>query len=69
VAARDVQLELPETGVCSSSNAADTVQAEAGCCGAEPSAKRGLATGIQGGLLSLPLVTLGAASSSDGCCG
>ncbi|MFI6801699.1 FAD-dependent oxidoreductase [Streptosporangium canum] len=59
-AARDVQLELPETGVCSS----NLVQAQ--------EQRVGLATGISGGLLSapLPLVTVGAsAESGGGCCG
>ncbi len=67
-AARDVQLELPETGVCSSSPAEAGAQAtEAGCCGSSPSTgSRGLASGIGGGLL-LPLVTLGATSDSS-CC-
>jgi thioredoxin reductase len=68
-AARDVRLELPETGVCSSS-AALGQDAGAACCGAPSAApaeaKRGLATGIEGGLLTLPLVS---ASSGDGCCG
>ncbi|GIH03661.1 flavoprotein [Rhizocola hellebori] len=64
-AARNVQLELPETGVCSTN--ADT--AESSCCGPTPDVKRGLATGVQGGLISLPLVTIGGpASSGDGCC-
>ncbi|MET9240946.1 FAD-dependent oxidoreductase [Nonomuraea sp. NPDC003709] len=55
-AARDVQLDLPETGVCSSSLAEAQEQ------------RVGLATGISGGLLStpLPLVTV---SSGGGCCG
>ncbi len=53
-AAADVRLELPETGVCSSSKAAAV------------DAKRGLATGVQGGLLSLPLATV---ESGGGCCG
>jgi thioredoxin reductase len=55
-AARDVQLDLPETGVCSSGLAEAQEQ------------RVGLATGISGGLLStpLPLVT---ASSGGGCCG
>jgi glycine/D-amino acid oxidase-like deaminating enzyme len=52
-AARDVQLELPETGVCSSTLATD--------------GGRGLATGIGGGLLSLPLVEVG--TRAGGCCG
>ncbi|MEU5962140.1 FAD-dependent oxidoreductase [Micromonospora parva] len=72
-AAHAVQLDLPETGVCSS-NAADSATGDS-CCGptsaAEPAA-RGLATGISGGLLSTPLslVTLDAApAQAGGCCG
>ncbi|MFF4418651.1 FAD-dependent oxidoreductase [Streptosporangium sp. NPDC001559] len=55
-AARDVQLDLPETGVCSS-NLAEAQQVRVG-----------LATGISGGLLAtpLPLVT---ADAGSGCCG
>ncbi|KAB8191751.1 FAD-dependent oxidoreductase [Nonomuraea phyllanthi] len=60
-AARDVRLELPETGVCSS----NLVEAQ--------EQRVGLATGISGGLLSapLPLVTVGGATSAEsgGCCG
>ncbi|WP_433500730.1 FAD-dependent oxidoreductase [Sphaerimonospora sp. CA-214678] len=58
-AARDVQLDLPETGVCS----ADLAEAQ--------EARIGLATGISGGLLSapLPLVSAGASASEGGCCG
>ncbi|MEH0827362.1 MULTISPECIES: FAD-dependent oxidoreductase [unclassified Micromonospora] len=73
-AARDVQLDLPETGVCNS-NPADSA-ANDGCCGPAPTAEagsRGLATGISGGLLSTPLhlVSLDAAPSGQagGCCG
>ncbi|MFF0775715.1 FAD-dependent oxidoreductase [Nonomuraea wenchangensis] len=57
-AARDVQLDLPETGVCSSSLAEAQEQ------------RVGLATGISGGLLGtpLPLATAGA-SQGGGCCG
>ncbi|WP_312888119.1 FAD-dependent oxidoreductase [Nonomuraea rhodomycinica] len=57
-AARDVQLELPETGVCSSNLAEAQEQ------------RVGLATGISGGLLStpLPLVEV-SASDGGGCCG
>jgi cation diffusion facilitator CzcD-associated flavoprotein CzcO len=55
-AARDVQLELPETGVCSSNTAG-----------------RGLATGLQGGLLSAPLaltaVTGYGGQGTAACCG
>ncbi|MGI5520012.1 FAD-dependent oxidoreductase [Micromonospora sp. CA-259024] len=74
-AARDVQLDLPETGVCNS-NPADSATGDS-CCGPAPTtepAARGLATGISGGLLSAPLnlVTLDAApagSQAGGCCG
>ncbi|MEU4777356.1 FAD-dependent oxidoreductase [Micromonospora sp. NPDC023633] len=73
-AARDVQLDLPETGVCNS-NPADSVDGT-DCCGPAPAAEpagRGLATGISGGLLSAPLslVTLDAAPANGqtgGCC-
>ncbi|MGC4834962.1 FAD-dependent oxidoreductase [Micromonospora vinacea] len=73
-AARDVQLDLPETGVCNS-NPADTATGDS-CCGPAPAAEpaaRGLATGISGGLLSTPLnlVTLDAApagAQAGGCC-
>jgi thioredoxin reductase len=81
-AARDVQLDLPETGVCNSNPVAgeDTIAADGGCCGApaaEPelvTAGRGLATGISGGLLAAPLtlVTIGGGADDDqtgGCCG
>jgi hypothetical protein len=66
-AARDVQLELPETGVCSSNLPEGADQAAgAGCCGPAPTeTARGLATGVAGGLLTLPLVS---AKSGDGCC-
>ena len=68
-AARDVRLELPETGVCSTNlgvGAEDS--ADSGCCGAAPAAAepaRGLATGT---LLALPLVQAGATDDA-GCCG
>ncbi|WP_405109714.1 NAD(P)-binding domain-containing protein [Micromonospora sp. NBC_01405] len=71
-AARDVQLDLPETGVCNS-NPADSTGDD--CCGPTPAAEpagRGLATGISGGLLAAPpsLVTLDAAPTgrTGGCC-
>jgi Pyridine nucleotide-disulphide oxidoreductase len=69
-AARDVQLDLPETGVCSSNLADDSEQtAEASCCGPAPAdAARGLATGVSGGLLSLPLVSLTPDGTGDNCC-
>jgi glycine/D-amino acid oxidase-like deaminating enzyme len=73
-AARDVQLELPETGVCNSNAALDDADGGS-CCGTAPAAnvetRRGLATGISGGLLSLPLVEVGATATNTGgsCCG
>jgi glycine/D-amino acid oxidase-like deaminating enzyme len=71
--ARDVRLELPETGVCSTSLALDAEDnADAACCGAPTVAEpvRGLATGVAGGLLTLPLVQVGATDGgSTGCCG
>ncbi|MEV4396438.1 FAD-dependent oxidoreductase [Nonomuraea sp. NPDC049607] len=54
-AARDVQLDLPETGVCSSGPAEDQEQ------------RVGLAGGISGGLLSAPLPL--ATVSTGSCCG
>jgi thioredoxin reductase len=79
-AARDVQLDLPETGVCSSNVSVDSdrIDAGGGCCGpggadnAVP-AGRGLATGVSGGLLSAPLTVLPIAplvgEQAGGCCG
>ncbi|GIG64871.1 NAD(P)-binding domain-containing protein [Phytomonospora endophytica] len=70
-AARDVQLELPETGVCSSSAALGEDEGDS-CCGTPapaaelPVIKRGLATGVVGGLLTLPLVE---EKTETGCCG
>ncbi|MCX4385793.1 NAD(P)-binding domain-containing protein [Micromonospora peucetia] len=74
-AARDVQLDLPETGVCNS-NPDDSATSDS-CCGPAPAAEpagRGLATGISGGLLAAPLqlVTLNAVpagAQAGGCCG
>jgi hypothetical protein len=72
-AARDVQLNLPETGVCSSNlaygDSAD--EAAGGCCGPAPMSieapvSRGLATGISGGLLT---VVEAKPSTQAGCCG
>ncbi|MFU8875438.1 FAD-dependent oxidoreductase [Micromonospora sp. SL4-19] len=72
-AARDVQLDLPETGVCNS-NPADSTGTDS-CCGPTPTAQpagKGLATGISGGLLSAPLtlITLDTANEGQtgGCC-
>ncbi|GAA1615770.1 FAD-dependent oxidoreductase [Catellatospora bangladeshensis] len=73
-AARDVQLELPETGVCSSAAALGADDAES-CCGTPApqavEAPRGLATGVAGGLLTLPVVQPVAeqAGTGGGCCG
>ncbi|MEV8511664.1 FAD-dependent oxidoreductase [Dactylosporangium sp. NPDC051484] len=76
-AARDVQLDLPETGVCSSDVPLDatTITATGGCCGPTPDATpagRGLATGVSGGLLAAPLTLLpvvGDTRAGDACCG
>jgi thioredoxin reductase len=65
-AARDVQLDLPETGVCSSNIPVDATTINgASCCGA---------TGIPGGLQSAPLTLLPVTQAnheqpSGGCCG
>ncbi|SCL50404.1 FAD-dependent oxidoreductase [Micromonospora chersina] len=72
-AARDVQLDLPETGVCNS-NPADSTGTDS-CCGptraAQPAAQ-GLATGISGGLLSAPLTLISldtpTSGQTGGCC-
>ncbi|MFC4061693.1 FAD-dependent oxidoreductase [Planomonospora corallina] len=58
-AARDVQLELPETGVCSS-NLAEAQETRVG-----------LATGISGGLSATPLPPASVSATADGggCCG
>jgi thioredoxin reductase len=69
-AARDVQLDLPETGVCNSNpvDDGDTIT-DGGCCGtlaAEPaSSGKGLATGIAGGLLAAPLTLITVGASAD----
>ncbi|HEU4946231.1 MAG TPA: FAD-dependent oxidoreductase [Kribbella sp.] len=69
-AARNVELDLPETGVCSSNLAYAGEESGGGCCGPAPEAvsitKRGLATGISGGLLTLEEVKPTATQSS--CC-
>ncbi len=73
-AARDVQLNLPETGVCSSNLAyGDSADESAGgCCGPTPQAVtisapagRGLATGIRGGLLTM---VESEPTTQSGCC-
>ncbi|MEU7607946.1 FAD-dependent oxidoreductase [Micromonospora sp. NPDC049204] len=65
-AARDVQLDLPETGVCNSSPA-DVVNGD-NCCGPDPTG-RGESTGISAGLRSAPisLIALAAVPAGD-CC-
>ena len=64
-AARDVRLDLPETGVCSSSLALDADGNDASCCGSAPArpASQGPATG----LITLPLVSA-TQDSSASCC-
>lgn len=80
-AARDVQLDLPETGVCDSNPIVDDDAIIAGACYGTPTAEttptssgRGRATGIPGGQLAAPLVPVDVAAapsteSSGGCCG
>ncbi|MGW4498251.1 FAD-dependent oxidoreductase [Micromonospora sp. NPDC004336] len=70
-AARDVQLDLPETGVCNS-NPAEATGADS-CCGPVPEpVGKGLATGVSGGLLSAPLNLISldtpATTQTGGCC-
>jgi hypothetical protein len=71
-AARDIQLDLPETGVCSSNLAYGDSSDEAagGCCGPAPQAVevatgRGLATEISGGLLTV----IDEPTTQSSCCG
>ncbi|GAA1142890.1 NAD(P)-binding domain-containing protein [Kribbella jejuensis] len=72
-AARDVQLDLPETGVCSSNLVyGGSAEETGGCCGPAPQAVeisapagRGLATGISGGLLA---VIDDKPATQSGCC-
>lgn len=74
-AARDVQLELPETGVGSSNpafHAEDT--ADGGCCrgtSVSPEPTRSLVTEVVGRLLSVSRVQVGTAEGGSGasCCG
>ncbi|MEV6814524.1 FAD-dependent oxidoreductase [Micromonospora sp. NPDC051296] len=70
-AAHDVQLDLPETGVCNS-NPVDSTGTDS-CCGPAPTAAaagRGLATGLSGGLLSAPLTLITPGEGqTGGCCG
>jgi hypothetical protein len=65
-AARHVQLDLPETGVCSSS--AELGDDEGGSCCGTPAASQGLATGFAGGLLTLRVLD-NPPAVSGGCCG
>jgi NADPH-dependent 2,4-dienoyl-CoA reductase/sulfur reductase-like enzyme len=72
--ARDVQLDLPETGVCSSNLAYGEAESSGGgCCGPAPQAVeiaapsgRGLATGISGGLLTV--IDDQPTTNQSGCC-
>jgi hypothetical protein len=75
-AARDVQLDLPETGVCSSNLAYGDAgdETSGGCCGPAPQpveiaapTGRGLSTGISGGLLTV--IDDKPEATRSGCCG
>ncbi|MBX6724317.1 MAG: hypothetical protein IRY92_13970, partial [Dactylosporangium sp.] len=70
-AAREVQLTLPETGVCRTSAISDGDDAgEGGCCDTTPVARDGRTTDVHAGRSALPLVTVGASEASgDSCCG
>jgi thioredoxin reductase len=66
-AAREVQLTLPETGVCSSSAVGG---GDDDCCGTAVDAGPAPATDVHDGLSRLPLVTVGgSATSGESCCG
>jgi hypothetical protein len=69
-AARDMQLDLPEIGFCSSNLAYPGEDSDGGCCGPAPelvsTTSQGLATGISGGLLTIE-ATEPVATQSD-CC-
>jgi pyridine nucleotide-disulfide oxidoreductase len=66
-AARDVRLDLPETGVCNSDPvlAADTIGAGGGCCGTPVPVAVGLAAGVGGGLLRSPLTVIDVSDSGE----
>ncbi len=68
-AARDVQLVLPETGVCSSGILAErgVASAEQACCGAAPVAEPAAQVGSCCGS-AVPQVVPVAVASSGGCC-
>lgn len=67
-AARDVRLDLPETGVCNSSQPVDSdrVEANGGCCGAAATGDTG---GLSASLPLLPVVAPVQAEQAGGCCG
>ncbi len=65
-AARNAQLDLPETGVCSSSFALDGDVDAASCCG--PADARPASLEQTGGLIALPVLSTTPGSGSS-CCG
>jgi hypothetical protein len=71
-AARDVRLDLPESGVCNSNPVLgdDTVASGGSCCGTLAAtvvpAGRGLGTGLAGGLLSGPLTLIDVSTPAEG---
>lgn len=72
-AAREVRLDLPETGVCNSNPVAgEETVADGGCCGTPAAAEP---AGVPGGLVRSPLtlITVPSGAGSDeqagGCCG
>ncbi len=67
-AARDVQLDLPETGVCRSNVPLDTDRIDTGCCGSPAPTGRGPAAGVTGGLLTVLTRPSETGEQSGGCC-
>jgi len=76
-AARDVRLDLPETGVCNSNldPDSDTITGNGGCCGTPATtAPAAPGRGLAGGLLAAPLTLISLTSADSGeqsgnCCG
>jgi thioredoxin reductase len=68
-AARDVRLDLPETGVCNSNPVVgdDTIAAGGSCCGS-PTAAAPVVSAPLGTSLQLIDVSVGSGGQADGCC-
>ncbi len=71
-AAADVQLELPETGVCGVPAGVDANGLGGGCCGSAPAAVRSPLINVDLSALKLPAVSVGLETivlNDDSCCG